>query len=516
MDNNKVYAPLGLGLAGLGFLSAFGFYVVQGEFSTGVQVSLGAILLGIVLFVVLDPDRARAMLGGRQARHGGNAAVLLVAFLGILILLNYVVYQNAQDWNLRKDLTEDQEHTLAPETLDVLAAVPAGVHAEAYFTAGNGNMERARTLLEDYEFFADGTFSFEFVDPNQDPLRATAAGITSDGTIVLSMGTATELITVASETQLTGGIIKLMNPNQSKFYFVTGHGERDTEEFGDVGISQAKTELLAKNYEVDTINLLSVTEIPEDATALVVAGPILPYTSDEVGIIQNFVESGGSLIVMLEPVPFTEFGEEEEPLTAYLEQTWDLTIGDDLIVDLTSGQPVIAIGNPPNYAAHPVTDGLGGIATVFPTARSVDPSRGGIGTAIVSTALEAWAEQEFDSLTDNSANAGEGELIGPVPIVVAFDEPVFGGRIVVVGDADYMSNVLYGEFGNGQLFVGLADWIADNEALISLTQRDATPRILLPPQGYVTGLLLLVFVFAIPGACIAAGIIVGVLRRRRS
>jgi hypothetical protein len=516
MDNNKVYAPLGLALAGLAALAAFGFYVVQQEFSTGVQISLALVLVGIVLFFVLDPERARAMIRGRQARYGGNAAVLLIAFLGILVVINYVVFQNAQDWNLRKDLTEDQEHTLAPETLEVLASVPNPVHAEAFFTVGNFNQDRARELLEDYEFFSDGTFSYEFVDPNEDPLRATAAGITSDGTIILTMGGASESITVAAETQLTAGIIKLMNPTESKFYFVTGHGERDTEEFGDIGISQAKTDLIDKNYIVESINLLTVTEVPADATALVIAGPIFPFTPEEVGVVQNYVESGGSLMVMFEPVIFTEFGEEVEPLTAYLETTYDIAIGNDLIVDLTSGQPVVAIGNPPNYAPHAVTNALGGVATVFPTARSIDPSAGGIGVAVISTALEAWAEEDMDSLADSTANAGTGELVGPVPIVVAFDEPIFGGRIAIMGDADYMSNVLYSQFGNSLLFVGMADWIAENDALISLTQRDTTPRILLPPQGYVTGLLLLVFVFVIPGMCIAAGIIVFAVRRRRS
>ena len=68
--NLKKYGPLGgLILALVAAIAAGGIYVVQRSFTLPVQISLGIIVLGLLLAVVFNPERAREVLSGRGHCH---------------------------------------------------------------------------------------------------------------------------------------------------------------------------------------------------------------------------------------------------------------------------------------------------------------------------------------------------------------------------------------------------------------------------------------------------------------
>jgi len=82
------FAPIGLYLALIATLVSIGLYIVQREFNLYLQISLGLIVVGLALFALLDPERVRQLLTGRQARYGSNAFVLSLAFVGIVVVLH--------------------------------------------------------------------------------------------------------------------------------------------------------------------------------------------------------------------------------------------------------------------------------------------------------------------------------------------------------------------------------------------------------------------------------------------
>ncbi len=59
----------------------------------------------MVLFVALDPQSILDSFKTRQAKYGGNAAIMTLAVIGILIVVNLFIYNNNVSW----DLTEDKE-----------------------------------------------------------------------------------------------------------------------------------------------------------------------------------------------------------------------------------------------------------------------------------------------------------------------------------------------------------------------------------------------------------------------
>ena len=177
------FAPFALYLSILAAIVSAGLYIVFREFNLPLQISLALVVLGLAIFVILDPERSRQALTGRQARYGSNAVVMGLAFIGILGVVNYLIYQNPKRW----DLTENQQFTLAPETLDTLNTLPEPVNATAFFTQRTPS-DTAEGLLDQYKFKGDGQFDYQFINPEADPVAAQQAEITRDGTVVLRMG----------------------------------------------------------------------------------------------------------------------------------------------------------------------------------------------------------------------------------------------------------------------------------------------------------------------------------------
>lgn len=122
------------------------------------------------------------------------------------------------------------------------------------------------------------------------------------------MGDAKEVASSASESELTRALIRLISPEARAVYFLQGHGEPSLDAGSDVSFSIATSTLESKNYTVNTLNLLSTNTIPEDALAIIIAGPMKPLASSEVSLLKKYADTGGSLVVMENPVAVTEFG----------------------------------------------------------------------------------------------------------------------------------------------------------------------------------------------------------------
>ncbi len=507
-------APAGLYLSLLAVLASAGLYIVQRKLTLPLEISLGLIVIGLALFALMDPDAVRRFLTGRQARYGSNALVLILAFVGVVVVINYLVYQNSKRW----DLTEDKVNTLAPETLSTLGKLQEPVLAEAFYTK-RLDTTQAKNLLDQYKFNGKGKFNYKFIDPEADPVAAQNAKITQDGTIVLVMNNRQQEVRSVQEQDLTGGLVRLMNPQQQTVYFLTGHGEASIDGTDNTSFSQAKGTLTNKGYIVQTLNLLTTNKIPDNAKVIVIPGPKKPLSQSEVDLLSQFLAKGGGLIVMEDSPVVTDFGDQADPLADWLTKDWGVKLGKDLIIDQTSNQPTVAIGS--QWGDHQITTNLKSYVAVMPTSRSVTLSTAPSGitqSILVSTSPQSWAETNLTGLKANppQANFDQGaDLMGPVPISVVGEKFDTKSRLVVFGDADFVSDAFYTAYGNGDLFVNSVDWAAGEENLISLTPKSNTQRLVVPPQAVSMNLILLLTVIVMPGLALVGGIVVWVQRSRR-
>ena len=525
-NNPKKYAVIGLWISGFALLATILLLIVKLlatakiytlpnalGFGWAIWISAGLILLGLAFFALLDPQRVRELLSGRQARYGSNAFIMLLAFVGILLVVNTLVLKNPGN---PLDFTEDKQNSLASETLDTLKALPASVQATAFFTTQTPS-DTARKLLENYKIHSNGKFDYTFLDPDQNPLAARQAGITGDGKIFLQMGERHEIVALASEQDMTSALVRLMNPGQKTIYFLTGHGERDIQTAGDTAYVTAKSALEAKNYTVKALNLIAQNKIPDDAAVIIIAGPTQPITGDEQILLEGYVKKGGALVVMNEPTPLTKFGNSPDPLAAYLASTWGIAFDNDIVIDTNTSQPLYAVAA--TYGNHPITEKLQGLVSFYPTARSltITPNMANPPVALVATINTAWGETNFSSMQSNGQVAFDPavDLPGPLTLAVAASDATTGSHLVVFGDSDFATNVFFNQYANGDVFINAIDWAAGQEQLINLTTPKAITRSLTLPSSFWLLIMAVSFLCILPGLVIAGGVISWLVRRSR-
>ena len=500
--------------------AAAALYIIQRQFNLSLQISLGVFVIALAGYVVIDPESVRQLLTGRQARYGSNAFILAVAFFGVLVVINFFVYKNTKRW----DLSEDQSNSLAKETVATLKSLPEQVVAKGFFSDNSSSsMQSAKALLDKYVYEGRGKFEYDFINQDSDPVAWEQAGKPADGTIVMYMGTAKQSATSVTESAVTGALVRLMNPGEHAIYFLTGEGEISIDATGNQSYSTLKSALENKNYTVSSLNLLTTGQIPADASVVVVAGPMKPLTDNEVSILDIYMKSGGSLVVMEEPTLATDFGDAQDPLANYLAGTYGIVLGDDIIIDQLAAQqfqqPYIAIADPSLYPQHAITKNLSGMTALFPTARSVEVNQD-LGTdytktELVKTSSQSWAETDMASVSANNPTPDQGvDSFGPVTIAVVAQGSSNAARLVVFGDPDFAMNGNYTVYGNGDLIVNSIDWAAKVENLISLTPKTTTTRALVPFQGYMQNVIFFVSVVALPGIILIAGVWSFIARRR--
>jgi len=479
-------------------------------------VSAGLVILGLAAYAIMEPDRVRRFFTGRQARYGSNALVMSIAFLGILIVGNVLAYQNPVTI---ADLTEDKVNTLSPELAGALANLPEKVTATAFFSQ-NSSTESAEKLLNNIKANSNGKFDYSFVNPDRDPQAAISAGVTGDGKILLQMGGHKEIVAFASETELLKGFLRLLNPGNNIVYFLTGHGERDVEQASETSMTRAKETLETKNYTVKTLNLLAENQIPEDASAIVIAGPTKPISENEVKLFKDYLAQGGSLIVMEDPTILTQFGEEADPLADMLVKDWGITLNNDVVIDLNNPDPTTAISAIYD-SSHVITRNMNSIGVLFPFTRSLsvaDSLEGVTGSHLVQTNEKSWAEMNFESLTQTGWPPnfdGATEAQGPLTLVAAGENTTTTGRVVVFGTSNFAVDPNFDAYGNGDMFMNSVDWAAEQENLANVTPKTPTERTFKIPSSFQLIVILLGSVFIIPGLVVLSGVSSWLTRRRQ-
>ena len=108
----------------------------------------------------------------RTGRYGINTLILLAAFIGIVIVINVVSFENKQ----RSDVTATNQFSLSERTKDLLGDLEDDIRATAFYKAledtpdANVAARRSRVVDTLDEFGArSGKFTYRVVDPDLEP-----------------------------------------------------------------------------------------------------------------------------------------------------------------------------------------------------------------------------------------------------------------------------------------------------------------------------------------------------------
>jgi ABC-type uncharacterized transport system involved in gliding motility auxiliary subunit len=313
-------------------------------------------------------------------------------------------------------------------------------------------------------------------------------------------------------------LLRLLNPQSSAIYFLTGHGERDTQQGGQTSMTRALSTLESKNYTGKSLNLLVDNKIPDNARVIVIAGPTKPVSDNEVKLLKAFLDKGGSLIVMEDPTALTQFGTTPDPLADMLAKDWGITFNNDIVIDLNSPQPTTAAAAYYD-SSHAVTRNMNNLVSFFPFTRSLEataPSADVTDTVLVKTNQRSWGETDFASLSQGGqVGLNDNEKVGPLNLAVAGENAKTKGRVIVFGTSELATDQVFDAYGNGDMFVNSVDWSAEQENIASIAPKNTTQRTFVPPTGLHWIMILLSSIFIIPGLIVLGGVSTWLARRRQ-
>ena len=469
---------------------------------------VGALLLTVGLVLGFDSLRERMSSGEarRVGTYGTSAILSTVLSLAIVVALGYLAARNP----VRFDWTETHIHSLSDQTRKVLDGLERDVNVTALYS--RVDQLDVKPLLERYAY-ASKRFHYTLADPNERPDLVQKLGIEPDqlknGLLHLAIGDEQTNVDEATEAKITNAIVKLTRKGNKKIYFVTGHGERDITSKDATGFSQAVNALTNENYAVEPLLLATKGSVPDDASAVVVAGPTRPFLPEEESALDRYLLGGGSLLVMVDPNAQTN-------LYGTLSK-WGVDLGADVIVDYLQG--LFGRATTPlasEYPAHPINAGLKE-PVMFHVARSVRarPEAKAAFTEIIRTSKDSWAERNLNSA---QAERGPDDLPGPVPVAVAGTVAPEkgggkGGRLVVIGDSDFATNQLLDAYRNRDFFVNSVNWLLGDVEAISIRPNTARASRFNPSQEQFTALRYL-SLFVLPELIAVLGVCSWWWRRR--
>lgn len=520
-----------LGLLGLCLaVAGVAVYALWPQQSLAASLLEAAAVLCLIAFLGVNYRAIRAVSAGRAARLGLHSGLMVVVFVTIVILVNVLAARHSLRW----DLSESGRFSLAPQTIQLLNGLGQDVKVTLFVqNAGQDQGYTKRVLQSLAEGYQHHTphLQIEYVDPDNRPAVAKQYGISQYNTVVFESGEQETRVRFSSPEELenreqlfTNALIRVTREERKHIVFLEGHGEHRLDDVGEKGFSAVKEALEREGHDVSSIVLAQQGVVPATATALVIGGPAKLMAPQELELLRGYLNGGGRLLVMIDPLV-------ESGLEPLLEE-WGVRLDPDLVIETSvtlfgAGAEVVLATN---YSpTHPVTKDFN-LSTVFPAARSLhaDPARQGAFQyeGLVITSDKSWGETDLsnpqvnlDRLQDIRGPLHLAAAVQPQPAQAPQGEtaappaPAIDGQLLVFGDSDFASNNYFRLYGNGDLFLNAVNWLAQEEETIAIRPKEARSDPLILDSNQERTLLLISTVL-LPGVAFLLGLGAWQWRRR--
>ncbi|WEK35170.1 MAG: Gldg family protein [Candidatus Pseudobacter hemicellulosilyticus] len=356
-----------------------------------------------------------------------------------------------------------------------------------------------------------------------------------------------------TETEVAAAFKRLQQAKMPKVAFLTGDLERDVNRIGDkeyqglTKLHSFRNSLINQGFDVDSVSL-ETQDIPSDISTLVVADPKIALSAVTMEKLNRYIAAGGNMLIAGEPG-------RQAILNPLLSQ---------LGVQLNSGMIVQASKEfSPDLAALTITSAAGSFSRTLkrraedsakvsmPGAAGLSYISGGqfqVEPLLVTDSNSSWNRlQKLDLELAITASAGQaakpageagspsqkaiqagtvtfspadGDTKGSVPTVLGLTRQVNGKeqRIIVAGDADFMSNAEIQRrnmpTANFVFNTALFSWLSYGEFPIE-TYRPPSRDNRVNVTGAQVDWLRIMYSWALPGILLVCSAILLIRRKRK-
>jgi ABC-type uncharacterized transport system involved in gliding motility auxiliary subunit len=310
--------------------------------------------------------------------------------------------------------------------------------------------------------------NLRFINPSIEPKLAQDAGVKEDGEVVVEYNKRSEhIIPPIAEQEMTNLLVRLSRTNQQAVMYLDGHGERNLLGVKNHDIGEFGKQLEKKGFKFANPDLTVAQAVPSNGAMLVIASPQVNVSEVEAKKIKAYLERGGNLLWLVDDNNLRGL----ESVAEYL----GMTVSSGIALDMASAQygADARVSFASLYGEHAITKNFM-LRTLFPEAHQVTAKgtdeNGWKVSNLVEVAPNGWlmagklakdAKPEFNEKTDKR---------GPINIGVAL-ERIYGKkgqRVVVMGNANFLSNTFITNGGNLDLGVNIVNWLAGDDQLITI------------------------------------------------
>ena len=464
----------------------------------------------------------------RQVKYGGYAALVTLAVIVGLILVNLLIGQ----FTPQVDLTSSKLYSLSDQTLQVLDSIKTPVKFYGLWRPGEENQD-VMTVVN-LCLAKCHNISFEVIDPDRNPgfvvkYDKDKKGITRGSLIVegekgfrvigpYDMYDFTQnqqggrsVTGNLVERRITSALLFAGTGTTPVVYEMTGHGETP------LSAINFQDTVERENYSLKSLNLL-VSPIPSDAAGLILNNPQRDLNPSETEKLLNYLEKGGRLLVLAD-YTIRDLSNLNQVLASY-----GLAFQYGIVVE--SDPNYVIANNPmselPDLVDHDITKplldknsnsmllfGAMPLSTLDTKRRTVDIK------PLMNSSASAFLRTD---LSQNSAAKLPSDLPGPFTLGMAVMDPSYiqgdeaQTRIVVIGCGTLLNIAAQGFDANRDVFMNSLTWLQDRPENITVRSKSlfVLPMRLNLVQIVIFGL---VFILIIPLAFFITGFVTWLKRR---
>jgi ABC-type uncharacterized transport system len=407
-----------------------------------------------------------------------SGALVIASAVTVVILANVALFRH----DAHLDFTREKAFTPSAEAGEVVRGLAEPIDVAYFYQKQNPGAVALVTMLRQLER-ENANFRVRLIDADQNPALASSFGVRTYNSAVLRAGERRIEVVTTDDREIALGVLRLLRKREVVICFAAGNGEYDIDNFEfhthfegahshshdasglavvqmeQHGIGRLRRAIEKLGLAARKIFFATGQSIPDDCGVVVDANPRTRYSPGETELMRRYLERGGSAMFLIEP----DY-ELDESLAALLASS-GIKVGNGVIVDprehYFTDEQMIAVSH---YGVHPITRGLA--LSFFPGARPLEtvPTTGIRVTPLATSSSEAYVIA--DRLGNNAA-AASGSRASRIIALAAegrLNEAASSRfRMVVAGDADFVSNSFFPYLANSDVVLAALAWLTHEE-----------------------------------------------------
>lgn len=429
---------------------------------------------------------------GMAARAARIVFYAVVVFAGV----NFAATQ----WNRKIDLSYFKTSRVGTSNRALIEGLTQDVTFTFFFPPGNEVLEHAKSYVDELVRLTPRV-KVEVVDQAIAVEKARALKVRENGHLVIASGSRQELLRLGTDIESAATtlrqldadvqerLLKVLRPARIA-YFTTGHLERDFAPTADdrrLGLADFKQLLEMLGVESKRLGLADGlgSDIPQDASAVIIAAPEKPFLPTELDAIDRYQKRGGRILLFADP----DHGSLLEDLLPALgirlkkglvasdnpQHLWQLRGGRpspyQIATDKASAHPSADTLRKAGGRLHVVVMGSGALEKIENPPAHLKP------TFTLRSMSSSWVDADANGAFDK-----ESEQRTTLDLAAAVEgrSPESNAtelRALVLGDVDLAADLIVRNEGNVQLLLDGMRWLVGDEALAGTIETEKDVRI---------------------------------------